>query len=111
MRLQQDIETRAWFEAGDFGFDWDRGNETKSLTKHGVSRGDVEYLAKLGEPMFVGEIVESERNERRWLALGMDGNGRKLALIFTRRGEGLGLLRHVSCRPMRRGERRLYGDD
>ena len=35
----------------------------------------------------------------------MSERGRKLALIFTRRGERL---RPVSCRPMRRNERKVY---
>ena len=36
---------------------------------------------------------------------GKDGGGRRLALIFTRRGDRL---RPVSARPMRRKEREVY---
>ena len=43
--------------------------------------------------------------EPRWLLLGETDAGRQLTLIFTRRGNRI---RPISCRPMRRNERRLY---
>ena len=46
-------------------------------------------------------------DEARWLLLGETDAERRLALIFTRRGNQL---RPISCRPMRRNERRLYDD-
>jgi len=58
--------------------------------------------------LFAGRIAEPAHEEARWLLLGIDDGGRALALVFTRRGRRL---RPVSCRPMRRNERRLYGDE
>ncbi len=55
--------------------------------------------------VFAGRIVQAEHAEPRWLVLGEDSRGRRLALIFTRRSEQL---RPISCRPMRTKERRLY---
>jgi uncharacterized DUF497 family protein len=43
--------------------------------------------------------------ELRGLLLGQDVTGRRLTLIFTRRGSRL---RPVSCRAMRRDERKIY---
>ena len=54
---------------------------------------------------FAGRIIEPTHDERRWLLLGQDDRGRTLALIFTRRRDRL---RPVSCRPMRRKEKKLY---
>ena len=44
-------------------------------------------------------------DEDRWLLLGQEPHGCRLALIFTRRGERL---RPISCRPMRANERKVY---
>ena len=49
-------------------------------------------------------IVEPAHDEPRWLLLGETNKGRRLALIFTRRGSKL---RPSSCRQMRRNEGRL----
>lgn len=84
-------------------FDWDDGNTEKNR-KHGVEAKDIE--AMFDRAMVLGgRIVEPAFNESRWILLGEDGAGRKLALIFTRRTERL---RAISCRPMRRNERRFY---
>jgi uncharacterized DUF497 family protein len=65
-----------------------------------------EVEAILRSPLlFAGRIVEPEHDEPRWLALGESDRGRRLALIFTRRGAHV---RAISCRPMRRNERKLY---
>ena len=106
MRFVDDPEIAAWLEALEGiwqDFDWDAGNRTKNR-KHGVDTEDVEAL--LGQPVLLaGRIVQPEQNEPRWLLLGRDDKGRRLALVFTRRG---GLLRPISCRPMRRIERQVY---
>jgi len=106
MRLLDDPETAAWLEglAGvSQDFDWDAGNRNKSR-KHGVATEDVEAL--LARPVLLaGRIADPERIEARWLLLGRDDRGRPLALVFTRRGDRL---RAISCRPMRRMERRVY---
>jgi uncharacterized DUF497 family protein len=84
-------------------FEWDEGNRTKNR-KHGVEPHDVEVMFE--HPiLFAGRIVEPTHEEARWLLLGQHSSGRGLALIFTRRA---GRLRPISCRPMRRKERKLY---
>ncbi len=96
----------AWVDglpAESASFDWDTGNRTKNR-KHSVEADDVE--ATLEHPaLFEGRIVEPVHEEPRWLLLGQDNSGRRLALIFTRRGDRL---RPVSCRSMRSGERKRY---
>jgi uncharacterized DUF497 family protein len=87
-------------------FDWDAGNRGKNR-KHRVEPSDVESLFRR-TVFLAGRIVEPAHDEPRWLLLGETDAGRRLALIFTRRG---GQLRPISCRPMRRNERRLYDDE
>ena len=106
MRLADDPEAARWLEdlAGvPEDFDWDKGNRDKNR-KHGVEAAAVESLLA-GPILFAGRIVEPAHSEPRWLLLGRDRNGRRLALIFTRRGDRL---RPVSARPMRRKEREAY---
>ena len=106
MRFDEDPEVAAWLESLEStgeNFDRDAGNRTKSR-KHGVEAEDVEAL--LGQPVLLaGRIVQPEHEEPRWLLLGQDAKGRRLALIFTRRADRL---RPISCRPMRRTEREVY---
>ncbi len=106
MQFVDDPGTAAWLEALEGisqDFDWDAGNRTKNR-KHGVDTEDVEAL--LGQPVLLaGRIVQPEQDEPRWLLLGRDDKGRRLALVFTRRDDRL---RPISCRPMRRTERQVY---
>src|SRR5262245_41843011 len=106
MRLVEDSETASWLGGLDDvadGFDWDAGNLAKNR-KHGVDRVDVEQMFQ--SPMvFAGRIVEPVHEEPRWLVLGQNARGRRLALVFTRRGNRV---RPISCRAMRSQERKLY---
>lgn len=106
MHFVEDPEAARWLEALEgkaSDFDWNAGNQTKNR-KHGVQAEDIESIFE--KPIvFAGRIVEPEHAERRWLLLGQDANRRFLALVFTRRGN---LLRPISCRAMRRGERKFY---
>lgn len=106
MRLADDPEAARWLEdlaGAPEDFEWDEGNRDKNR-KHGVEAQEVESI--LGGPiLFAGRIVEPAHPESRWLLLGQDRGGRRLALIFTRRGDRL---RPVSARPMRRKEREIY---
>ncbi len=58
-----------------------------------------------GDFYFAGRITEPVHDEPRWLALGEDTAGRRLALVFTKCGEQL---RPISWRSMRRKEKMLY---
>ena len=106
MRFVPDAKAAAWIEnlAGTSAdFEWDKGNRSKH-GKHGVSPGDIEALFT-STVVFAGQIVEPRHSESRWLLLGMDHSRRRLALIFTRRGDKL---RAISCRAMRKNEQKLY---
>jgi len=84
--------------------EWDDGNSTKSLTKHGFRTADVGSILDAAV-VFAGRIVEPAHAEARYLLLGVTSGGRHAALIFTRRGDRL---RPISCRAMRKGEREVY---
>lgn len=106
MKLVADPATERWLvglTGADHEFDWDTGNLTKNR-KHGVEPADIQAL--IGSDFyFAGCIVEPVHAEQRWLALGEDATGRRLSLVFTRRGERP---RPISCRAMRPKERALY---
>lgn len=107
MRFARDDEASVWlrdFVADPENFDWDAGNRLKNA-KHEVRREDVESIFYQERSIFAGRITEPAHDEWRGLILGRSEGGRALALIFTRRGSRL---RPISCRPMRRNERRLY---
>ena|SRR3989442_11202999 len=106
MRLVENPHAASWLdtlegEARDF--EWDTRNRTK-LKKHEVEEEDVESMFR-SPIIFAGRIIEPAHDEPRWLVLGKSVRGRKLALILTRRGERL---RPISCRAMRRDERKVY---
>ncbi len=96
----------AWltrFLAEPESFQWDDGNRLK-LAKHRGSEAETESLFR--HPyVFAGRVVEPAHDEPRWLVLGRSESGRRWTLIFTKRGERI---RPISCRPMRRDERRIY---
>lgn len=103
MKLAADPAVAAWL-LGQPAFEWDTGNSTKSMVKHGNSTAEVESL--LEHPVVLaGRIVEPAHAEPRWLLLGQSTGGKLLALVFTRRGDRL---RPISCRAMRRTERSQY---
>ena len=106
VKLAADPATERWLiglTGSDHEFDWDVGNLTKNR-KHGVEATDIQALVG-GDFYFAGRIVEPVHAEPRWLALGEDAAGRRLSLVFTRRGDRL---RPISCRAMRPKERALY---
>lgn len=106
MKLLPDSDLDEWLSelTGAAGqVDWDAGNRSKGQ-KHGVEPTEVDSL--FHRTVFLaGRIVEPVHDEPRWLLLGESDTGRRLALIFTRHGDQL---RPISCRPMRRNERKLY---
>jgi uncharacterized DUF497 family protein len=108
MQFVDDPATAEWLAqlaSGSGDFDWDAGNRTKNR-KHQVEQADIEALFRF-PVLFVGRIIEPGHSENRWLVLGQNEGNRQLALVFTRRGHKL---RPISCRPMRRNERRIYAD-
>lgn len=107
MQLAPDREAVQWLEnfvPDSENFDWDEGNIDKNQ-KHDIEDREIEEIFNEFEYIFAGRIVEPAHNEWRGLILARGEGGRYLALIFARRGEKL---RPISCRPMRKEEKRIY---
>ncbi|MFV0338263.1 MAG: BrnT family toxin [Chthoniobacterales bacterium] len=86
------------------GFQWDKGNASKSETKHGVTREEAEQLFT-NEPLVVAEDAAHSEAETRFHALGQTDAGRQLHASFTVREA---LVRPISVRPMNRKEKAIY---
>jgi uncharacterized protein len=87
-------------------FQWDEGNAEKNWIKHRVTREECEQLFRR-EPLLVEPDDDHSGREARYFALGWTEEGRRLAVVFTVRGE---MIRVISARPMDRRERRTYED-
>lgn len=88
------------------GFEWDAGNERKSVDKHGVSQAEAEQMF-FNEPLFVLADDKHSNDELRLHALGRTDSGRLLQVSFTLR-EGDTRIRVISARAMSRKEREFY---
>ena len=88
------------------GFDWDSGNERKSVDKHRVSRAEAEQ-AFFNQPLLVLEDDRHRAAERRFHALGNTSAGRRLHVTFTLRRDAT-LIRVISARDMSAKERATY---
>jgi uncharacterized DUF497 family protein len=88
------------------GFDWDAGNERKSLEKHRVSQADAEQ-AFFNEPLLILEDDRHSSAEARFHALGRTNEDRRLHITFTLRRDGA-LIRVISVRDMSARERLAY---
>jgi uncharacterized protein len=86
------------------GFQWDRGNLSKSWLKHGVSPAAAEE-AFFNQPFVVADDLQHSQEEMRYYALGKTEAGRLLFVCFTIRGS---LIRVISARDMSRREREVY---
>ncbi|MDM3871048.1 BrnT family toxin [Porticoccus sp. W117] len=88
------------------GFDWDSGNERKSLEKHTVNRFEAEQVF-FNQPLLVVADEKHSQNEVRYHALGKSNDARLLHITFTLRSEDT-LIRVISARDMHRKERKIY---
>jgi len=88
------------------GFDWDAGNERKSIDKHEVSRFEAEQVF-FNYPLLVLADQKHSQNEARYHALGMSDDARLLHITFTLRSDDT-LIRVISARDMHRKERNTY---
>jgi uncharacterized protein len=88
------------------GFEWDDGNNRKSIDKHAVSQAEAEQVF-FNEPLLIVEDVRHSSYEIRLHALGQTDAGRLLHISFTLRGNGK-LIRVISARTMHRKERLRY---
>lgn len=92
--------------SGLSGFDWDSGNERKSLDKHTVSQAEAEQVF-FNQPLVIEADIRHSQSEPRFHALGQTNDGRFLHITFTVRGGGT-LIRVISARDMHRNEEALY---
>jgi len=86
------------------GFQWDKGNIDKNLDKHGVENWECEQIF-FNEPLIVLNDPKHSQAEKRWAIFGKTDAGRRLTVIFTKRGD---LIRVISARDMNRKERYYY---
>ena len=88
------------------GFDWDEGNNRKSVEKHEVSQAEAEQVF-FNEPLLIVEDIDHSARELRLHALGRTDAGRWLHITFTLRDQNR-LIRVISARAMDRKERIRY---
>lgn len=86
------------------GFEWDIGNQDKSLLKHNVSQGECEQVF-FNESLLLYPDDKHSAREKRWYLLGRTDYERKLFIAFTIRNK---LIRIISARDMSRKERKVY---
>lgn len=92
-------------ETAHFEFEWDHGNKTKSVSKHGVSVEEVEGVFKSGSALPLGVQIGPQADEQRLGLVGPGFAGRLLQVAFVLRE---GRVRVISARPAHRKERRQY---
>ncbi len=83
-------------------FDWDDGN-LDHIARHNVTREEAEEA--LLDRRRVGVHVHQDSGEQRCGAIGATGDGRILAVVFTKRAAKL---RVVTARTADQTERRRY---
>ena len=88
------------------GFDWDAGNERKSVDKHSVSQSEAEQVFFNDPLLLLADDVHSA-NEARFHGLGKTSDNRLLHIAFTLRAGGT-LIRVISARAMCARERAAY---
>lgn len=85
-------------------FDWDTGNQDKSVQKHHVLPLECEE-AFLNQHHFVIEDIKHSSLENRYILLGQTNNERILFIAFTIRSKRV---RIISARDVNKRERKLY---
>jgi uncharacterized DUF497 family protein len=88
------------------GFEWDKGNERKSVDAHQVAQFEAEELF-FNQPLIVTDDPAHSAREPRWHALGVTDRGRLLHVTFTLRQTNT-KIRVISARDMSRRERQIY---
>ena len=89
---------------GITGFDWDAGNDRKSLDKHSVTRLEAEEVF-FNVPILLLNDEKHSKKEPRFHALGKTDTGRLLHITFTIRANKL---RVISARDMHKKEKKVY---
>lgn len=86
------------------GFDWDRGNLLKNLSKHKVKNLESEEIF-FNQPLLILPDTKHSQREKRLYALGKTNNHRLLFVVFTIRKN---LIHIISARDMSSKERSQY---
>lgn len=92
-------------ETSHFEFEWDKGNQSKSATKHKISIEEVEAVFRSGLALPLGIQTNPAVNEQRLGLVGPNLNGRLLQIAFVLRE---GRVRVISARPAHKKERSQY---
>ena len=85
-------------------FNWDSGNQTKSLIKHGITATEAEQ-AFFNFKHIIPDVVHSTNTEPRYVMYGQTNMGKVLFISFTLRQK---FIRIISARPASKKERNLY---
>lgn len=88
------------------GFEWDKGNNEKNVTKHKVKITEGEEVF-FNNPLLLYDKAHSQK-EDRYLAFGITDNKRALIVSFTLRGEEEKKIRIISVRDQDKKEKEYY---
>jgi uncharacterized DUF497 family protein len=88
-----------------FEFEWDIGNSSKNVEKHGISTDEVESVFQLKLAATLGHQVSPPVDEERLCIVGPAENGRLASIVFTMRD---GRVRPISARRANKMEQKLY---
>jgi len=83
-------------------FEWDPGKAAKNLAKHGVRFADA--TAVFEDDLALTMRDPSEKDEERWVTIGMDSLNRILVVIYTWRGEGIRVISARLATPRESGQ-------
>ena len=98
--------------AAEMEFTWDAVKAASNLAKHGVAF--VQAAAVLADAMALTVFDEEHSElEERWFTLGMNSDGKLLAVshTYTATGPASAWVRIISAREATRNERRQYEDE
>lgn len=82
-------------------FEWDAQKAASNLRKHGVDFADAATV--LYDELAV-TVSDRERDEERFVTVGLDALGRLLVVVYTWRGERVRLIPARSATPRERRE-------
>ncbi|MEQ1706036.1 MAG: BrnT family toxin [Rickettsiales bacterium] len=85
-------------------FEWDDGNLHKNRRKHGISVEEAEEIF-VNNPFIMMDDYKHSTIEKRYHALGITNEGKKLSVCFTIRKQSI---RIISARAMSRKESSIY---
>lgn len=87
------------------GFEWDKGNTNKNKDKHGVEKNESEEIF-FNQPLIIFDDEEhSTEKEKRYGALGITNDKRRLAIYFTIRNNKI---RIISARDQGKKDKGIY---